>query len=115
MDIISVTSPESYEHLAIDVLIWRYLTCKSICREMHHLPLQSNVINFWTGCSQDQPLKPRQFESCFTFIDQAKSAMLRSAYEPVFQSYMTPHVVDRVAREYPEFYELLHRLRDGEG
>ena len=85
-------------------------TCSLVAKEMRHLALQSNVINFFP--LETESKNAACFEGYIMLIRRCKSAALAALKEPAFQHYKTSNLDTEVALKYPQFGPLLSMSDD---
>ena len=85
-------------------------TCKSIAEEMHHIALESNVINFTTISSESVYTDAGRFDRYFRAVNNYKSGMLFCLKEPKLRCFVTPDLQAKVALRYPQFEFLFHEF-----
>ncbi|KAI4118026.1 MAG: hypothetical protein LQ345_001826 [Seirophora villosa] len=90
-------------------------TCTLVAAEMHHLALQSNVLNFSTSITPSaiERKKAAHFDIIFARIESGRADALASLkLDSTFHRYKTPDVDAKVALAYPQFESLLCQMYD---
>jgi len=90
------------------------LTFKSVAAEMHHLALESNVLNFTTGYSEAERLRAGHFNILCEQMEYHKISLLEALRNKPLGDFKSKDVDAKITQRYPQFKSLLPRLRGRE-